>query len=451
MNKNNKYEIDMVNGPLFSKLIIFAIPLALSGMLQLLFNAVDIIVVGRFAGSDSLAAVGATTSLINVCITLFVGISMGVNVLAGGAFATKDEDYMQEIVHTAYGTALLLGIMMVFVGNGITRPALMLMKTPADIISKSELYMRIYFLGMPFLMTYNFGSAVLRAIGDTKRPMYYLIVAGICNVFLNLILVIVFHLGVIGVAAGTVLSQFVSSILTARCLMKAEGSYHFDVRKIRINGSIFGHILRIGLPAGLQSMLVNVSNALIQSSINSFGTVAIAGNTAANNLNGFLYMACNSITQTGLSFASQNAGVKNYKRIDKILGACVVLEIVLETSLGVLCYTFAHQILGIYSADPKVIAVGIINVSIICVPYALCGIMDMVPGVTRGMGYSIQPMIIHIIGVVGFRFFWIFLIFTHVHTLESLYISYPISWIITASAQLVCYYILRRKIESVMA
>ncbi len=451
MNKNNKYEIDMVNGPLFSKLIIFAIPLALSGMLQLLFNAVDIIVVGRFAGSDSLAAVGATTSLINVCITLFVGISMGVNVLAGGAFATKDEERMQEIVHTAYGAAVLLGIMMVFVGNGITRPALMLMKTPADIISKSELYMRIYFLGMPFLMTYNFGSAVLRAIGDTRRPMYYLIIAGICNVFLNLVLVIVFHLGVIGVAAGTVLSQLVSSVLTARCLMKAEGSYHFDVRKIHINLKLFLHILRIGLPAGLQSMLVNVSNALIQSSINSFGTVAIAGNTAANNLNGFLYMACNSVTQTGLSFASQNAGVKNYKRIDKILGACVVLEIVLETSLGVLCYLFAHQILGIYSADPKVIAVGIINVSIICVPYALCGIMDMVPGVTRGMGYSVPPMIIHIIGVVGFRFFWFFCIFTRFHSLESLYLSYPISWIITASAQLVCYYILRRKMEMSVA
>ncbi len=448
MNKNNKYEIDMVNGPLFSKLIIFAIPLALSGMLQLLFNAVDIIVVGRFAGSDSLAAVGATTSLINICITLFVGISMGVNVLAGGAFATKDEKQMQEIVHTAYGAAILLGVMMVFVGNGITRPALMLMKTPADIIDKSVLYMRIYFLGMPFLMTYNFGSAVLRAIGDTRRPMYYLVIAGVCNVILNLVLVIVFHLGVIGVGAGTVLSQLVSSILTARCLIRAEGSYRYEPKLTHINGRVFGRILSIGLPAGLQSMLVNVSNALIQSSVNSFGTIAIAGNTAANNLNGFLYMACNSITQTGLSFASQNAGVKNYKRIDKILGACVVLEIVLETVLGVLCYVFARQILGIYSSDPDVIAVGIINVSIICVPYALCGIMDMVPGVTRGMGYSIPPMIIHIIGVVGFRFFWIFLVFTHFHSLESLYISYPISWIITASSQLVCYGILRRRLAT---
>ena len=433
------YEIDMCNGPLFRSLLLFALPLLASNLLQLLFNAVDLMVAGNFVGSHALAAVGATTSLITVCTTLFVGIALGANVLAGRFYAQKDDTGMSEVVHTAITVAIIGGICVLFIGIILCRPALELVSTPEEVIDQSTLYMRIYFLGMPFFMCYNFGAAILRSIGDTRRPLYYLIFAGVCNVALNLILVLIFHLGVAGVAIGTVMSQFISSVLVLTTLHREQTSYHLDVKKLHLNTHIMKNMLRIGVPAGLQSMLINVSNVLIQSSVNTFGTLAIAGNTAGFNINGFLYFACNSVTQEALSFSSQNSGVGNYKRINKILFQCGILECIIGFGLGNLCYLFGHQILGLYASDPKVIAYGLINVAIICVPYGLCGLMDMIPGCIRGMGYSTVPMLLSLIGVVCLRFFWIFIIFPSHRSLETLYISYPVSWILTIGMQAICY------------
>ena len=442
---SNRYEIDMCNGPLFSKLVVFALPVVLSGVLQLLFNMVDIIVVGRFAGSAAMAAVGATATLISVSTTLFIGVSMGANVIAARSFALGDKKSMHEIVHTAVLTGLLSGVLIFCLGMVFISPVLKVMGTPADIIDQSAIYMKLYFMGMPFFMVYNFGAAILRAIGDTRRPLYYLIIAGVSNIGLNLFLVIVFHLGVIGVALGTVLSQMISSILVTITLCKSEGSYKLYLSKLHINGGMLLKTLQVGIPAGMQSMLICASNALIQSSINSFGTLVIAGNTASMNIMNCMFFAANGITQTGLSFTSQNAGVGNYKRILKILGECAALECLVEIPLGLLAYIFGENILGIFTTDPRVIAYGMINVSITTVPYFLCGIMDMVPGCIRGMRVSVPPMLISVTGVVGLRVLWIFFLFPKYHTLQMIYWSYPASWVITSSAQLVCFFFVWNK------
>lgn len=325
--KRNKYEIDMCNGTIMDKLISFSLPLMLSGILQLMFNAVDIIVIGRFSGSQSLAAVGSTTALINMFTNLFIGISLGANVLSARFYAAGKDKEMSETVHTAITLALISGIIMVFVGLIFAKPVLELMDTPDDVINLSTLYMRIYFMGMPFFMLYNYGASILRAVGDTKRPLFYLIVAGIANAGLNMCLVIIFHLGVAGVAIGTVISQLISSILVLRCLYRSETSYQLRFSKLKIQKEYLKQIFQVGIPAGIQSTVINFSNVLLQSSVNSFGSIAMAGYTAANNIFGFLYVTVNAVTQACMSFTSQNYGVGKWKRMDRVLIDCLILSL----------------------------------------------------------------------------------------------------------------------------
>ena len=445
--KKNKYEIDMCNGTIMDKLISFALPLMVSGILQLMFNAVDIIVVGRFSGSQALAAVGSTTALINVFTNLFIGVSLGANVLAARFYAAGKDKEMSETVHTAITLALVSGVVMAVVGLVFSRWALEIMGTPADVIDQSTLYMRIYFLGMPFFMLYNYGAAILRAVGDTKRPLMFLIVAGVINAVLNMFLVIAFHLGVAGVAIATVISQMISCILVLRCLYKTDSSYQLRFSKLCMKKFYLAQIFQVGIPAGVQSTVINFSNAMLQSSVNSFGSTAMAGYTAANNVLGFLYASVNAVTQACMSFTSQNYGVGKYKRMDRVLLDCGILSFVIAFVLGCGSYIFGGEILKIYTEDPEVIRCGVEILSITTVPYFLCGIMDLFPGALRGMGHSGVPMILSIIGTVGTRIVWIFWIFPQNRSLYTLFISYPASWAITIVMQVICFIFVRRTVH----
>lgn len=443
----NKYEIDMVNGTIMPKLITFAIPLMLSGILQLLFNAVDIIVVGRFSGSQSLAAVGSTSSLINMLTNLFIGISLGANVLAARFYAAGKHKEMSETVHTSILTALISGVLMIFVGIFFSRPALELMDTPSDVIELATLYMRIYFVGMPFFMLYNYGAAILRAVGDTKRPLIFLVVSGVTNACLNLLLVIVFKMDVAGVAIATVISQMISCVLVLICLYKTDAVYQLRFKKLRIKWEYLGQIFRIGIPAGIQSTLISFSNVLLQSSVNSFGSIAMAGYTAANNVLSFLYMGANSITQACMSFTSQNYGARKPKRMDKVLIDGLILQVVICLTLGVLAYVFGNQVSNIYTDDPNVIKCSVEILALTTVPYFLCGFMDTFPGVLRGMGRSTVPMILCLLGTVGVRILWIYCFFPHNRTLGYLFVSYPVSWIATIVMQLIYYIFIRKEVH----
>ena len=446
--KKNKYEIDMCNGSIMDKLISFSLPLMLSGILQLMFNAVDIVVVGRFSGSQSLAAVGSTTALINIFTNLFIGISLGANVLAARFYASGKEKEMSETVHTAITLALISGIIMAVVGLVLAKWALRLMGTPSDVIELSTLYMRIYFCGMPFFMLYNYGAAILRAVGDTKRPLVFLIISGVANAGLNMILVIIFHMGVAGVGIGTVISQFISCILVLRCLYKSEGCYQLRFSKLRIQKVYLRQIFQVGIPAGIQSTVINFSNALLQSSVNSFGSTAMAGYTAANNILGFLYASVNAVTQACMSFTSQNYGVGKYKRMDRVLINCLILSVVISGVLGCGSYAFGTEILKVYTEDPKVIQCGLEILSMTTVTYFLCGIMDLFPGALRGMGRSGVPMILSIIGTVGTRIVWIFILFPQHRSLKFLFISYPASWLFTIVMQVICFSFVRKQVHA---
>ena len=448
--KNNKYEIDMCNGTLMDKLISFSLPLMLSGILQLLFNAVDIIVVGRFTGSQALAAVGSTTALINIFTNLFIGISLGANVLAARFYASGKEKEMSETVHTSITLALISGLVMALAGVLLARFALNLMGTPNDVIDQSVLYMRIYFLGMPFFMLYNYGAAILRAVGDTKRPLFFLVISGMTNAVLNLVLVIVFHMGVAGVAIGTIVSQLISSILVLRCLYTSNTSYRLYFSKLGIKTQYLKQIFQVGIPAGIQSTVINLSNALLQSSVNSFGSVAMAGYTAANNIFGFLYMSVNAVTQSCMSFTSQNYGVKKLKRMDRVLLDCMILSVGVTLTLGCGAYFFGPELLKIYTSDADVIRCGVEVLAFTTVPYFCCGIMDLLPGALRGMGYSGVPMILSIIGTVGTRIVWFFGLFPAPRSLSFLFISYPVSWILTILMQAVCFCFVRKHVHQSM-
>ena len=437
----------MCNGTIMDKLISFSVPLMLSGILQLMFNAVDIIVVGRFAGSQSLAAVGSTTALINMFVNLFIGVSLGANVLAARFYASGKHKEMSETVHTAITFAAISGIVMALIGVLMAKPALELMGTPDDVINLSTLYMRIYFLGMPFFMLYNYGAAILRAVGDTRRPLMFLVVAGVTNAVLNMILVIVFHLGVAGVAIATIISQLISCILVLRCLYMTDSSYQLRFSRLCMKKFYLVQIFQVGIPAGVQSTVINISNALLQSSVNSFGSTAMAGYTAANNILGFLYASVNAVTQACMSFTSQNYGVGKYKRMDRVLLDCGILSFVIALVLGCGSYMCGGEILKVYTEDPEVIRCGVEILSITTVPYFLCGIMDLFPGALRGMGHSGVPMILSIIGTVGTRIVWIFWIFPQHRSLYTLFISYPASWFITIVLQVICFVFVRRTVH----
>ena len=448
--QKSKYEIDMTNGSIMDKLVSFSLPLMVTSILQLMFNAVDIIVVGRFSGSDALAAVGATTALINIFTNLFIGISMGANVLCARYYAAGQDKEMSESVHTAIALALISGVLMAVVGFAAAGWALGLMDTPPDVIGQSTLYMKIYFLGMPFFMLYNYGAAVLRAVGDTKRPLFFLLFAGMANVALDLLLVIVIPLGVAGVAIGTVASQMVSSILVLHCLYKSEGSYQVRFSRLSVKGFYVKRIFQVGIPAGIQSTVINFSNALLQSSVNSFGSIAMAGYTAANNILGFLYVSVNAVTQACMSFTSQNYSVKKPKRMDRVLLDCILLSAGISLILGVGAWAFGSQVLRIYTTEADVIQCGLEILSITTVPYFLCGIMDLFPGAMRGMGYSAVPMVLSIIGTVGTRILWIYGFFPYHRSLHFLFISYPASWIATIVMQAVCFFFVRKRCRKVL-
>lgn len=440
------YEIDMCNGPLLSKILFFSVPLMMSGILQLLFNAADIIVVGRFAGSSALAAVGSTSSLINLLINVFVGLSVGVNVLVAKYYGGQREKDMSETVHTAVLTSLLSGLFLVILGGIAARPLLHLMGTPDDVLDQAVLYMRIYFLGMPVLMVYNFGAAILRAIGDTRRPLYFLFMAGVVNVALNLFFVIGLGMGVDGVGWATVISEHVSALLVLKSLMEAPGALKLNLKELRIHPKKLKRIVKIGLPAGMQGAIFSISNVLIQSSVNSFGSIAMAGNTASANIEGFVYTAMNAVYQTNLSFTSQNLGGRKYSRINRIMYICLAVVTVVGITLGITAVLAGDLLLGIYSSDAQVLRYGMLRLEIICGTYFLCGIMDCMVGSLRGLGYSVIPMFVSLTGACGFRVLWVFTVFAAYRSLDVLYLSYPVSWAITAIAHMITFRKIRRKI-----
>lgn len=429
----------MCNGPLLGKLLVFALPLMLSGILQLLFNAADIVVVGKFSGNQALAAVGSTGALINLFVNVFIGFSIGTNVLVAQYFGARDEKNVQETVHTSILLGIIGGIILIGAGLAFAGKMLEWMDTPEDVLDQAVLYTQIYFLGMPAMLVYNFGAAVLRAIGDTRRPLYYLLAAGVVNVILNLIFVIGFHMGVAGVATATVISQVISAVLIVRCLVKSEGMYQLNLHNLRIHKVKLIRIVQIGLPAGLQGAVFSISNILIQSSVNSFGSTVMAGNTAASNIEGFVYTSMNAVYQTALSFTSQNVGGGRRDRIPKIVMQCMIIVFVVGAVLGNLGYRMGPQLLSIYSSDPEVIECGMSRLQMICQIYFLCGMMDVAVGILRGMGYSIMPMLVSLAGACGLRVLWIFTVFAWKPTLFVLYLSYPVTWTVTFAIHAICF------------
>ena len=441
------YEIDMCNGPLLGKIMLFTLPLMLSGILQLLFNAADVVVVGRFAGNEALAAVGSTGALTNLLVNLFIGMSVGANVLVARYYGGKQEEEVSRTVHTSMLVSAAGGVILAVLGIVLAKPLLLLMDTPENLINHSVLYMRIYFLGMPVMLIFNFGSAILRAVGDTRRPLFYLMIAGVINVALNLWFVIGFHMGVAGVALATVISQCVSTALIVRSLLKSEGCLRLRPERLRMDWEKFGKIAAIGLPAGLQGSLFSISNVLIQSSVNSFGSVAMAGNTAASNIESFVYVAMNSVHQTAVSFTGQNLGGRQYDRIRKILIECLLFVTAIGILLGNGAFLLGRQFLGFYSTDPEVISYGLLRMGIICTWYFWCGIMDVLVGSIRGLGYAVMPMIVSLLGACAFRVVWIYTFFAWDRTLRTLYISYPISWALTAGVHLICFIAVYRRVK----
>lgn len=446
-HRRRSYEIDMTNGPILGKLFRFAMPLALSGILQLLFNAADIVVVGRFAGSQALAAVGSTGALINLIVTLFMGISVGANVLVSQYYGAGDKKGLHETVHTAILSSLVFGIALIAVGIALARPMLEMMETPADVLEQAVLYMRIYFIGMPVLMLYNFGAAILRAVGDTQRPLYFLLLAGVVNVVLNLFFVIVLHMGVAGVAAATSISQAVSAFLVFWCLVKVDGDYKLYPKQMRIYKDKLWKMMKIGLPAGIQGASFSISNVLIQSSINSFGAVAMAGNTAGANIEGFVNMGMDSFSQAALSFTGQNLGAGKTKRVNRVMVLCLLMASATGLLLGLMANLFGPQLLGIYSSDPAVIEYGLMRLRITCMFQFAGGLMGVMVGVLRGMGASLIPMAITISSVCGFRVVWIFTVFAASPTLTTLYVSYPVTWALAAFFDFVCFFFVKRGAE----
>lgn len=439
------YRMDMTEGPLTTKIIKFTIPVMLTGILQLLFNTADVIVVGRFTGKTALAAVGSTGSLINLLVSLFMGLSIGTNVLVARYQGAKDDKAVSETVHTSIALGIVGGLILLIIGVVATRPLLEMMATPEDVIDQSTLYMRILFFGMPLNLILNFGAAILRAIGDTKRPLYYLTIAGVINLFLNIFLVTVFSLGVAGVAIATVISEGVSCGLILLCLKHETGAIRLYFNRIKINPSKCIDIMKIGLPAGLQGCIFSISNVLIQSSVNSFGSTVMAGNTAASNIEGFVYVSMNSLHQTCISFTSQNFGAGKFKRIKKVLINCLVIVAITGLVLGNSAYFFGKYLLSAYNNETEVISYGLIRLSIISTMYFLCGLMDVMVGAMRGIGYSILPMIVSLVGACGLRIVWIYTVFVKFRTLDILFISYPVTWTITFLSHLVCYYIVTSK------
>lgn len=438
----------MINGPLFMKIVTFTIPLMLSGLLQLLYNAADVIVVGRFAGPTALAAVGSTGALTNLIVGLFMGLSVGSSVTVAQYYGAGEHHHVSEVVHTSVATSLVSSIIVSIFGITMAEKLLTAMGTPPDVLGQAAVYLRIYFAGMPASMLFNYGSSILRAVGDTKRPLLYLSVSGIVNVVLNLVFVIFFHMGVAGVALATVISQILSAVLVVICLVQFNGPVRLDLRAIRFHRDKLVQLIRIGLPAGLQGSIFSLSNVLIQSSVNSFGSAVMAGNSAAQNIEGFIYVAMNTIYHTALTFTGQNVGAGEYKRVRRIFWICSLIVTTIGVVVGITALLSGEFLLGIYApGNAEVIGYGMIRMTIICVTYFLCGLMETFVGTLRGLGASLMPMLVSIIGVCGFRIAWVYTAFAQRRELEVLYYSYPISWFATALIHMICYFVLIRRTE----
>ncbi len=450
--KAKNYEIDMCTGNLVGKMLLFTLPLIATGILQLLFNTADMIVAGKFAGPTALASVSGTASLTNLIVNLFIGLSVGANVCVAKFYAQNNEQEVSETVHTAVVISVIFGIILAVFGFFMARPLLTLMKTPDTVIDGAVTYMRIYFLGMPVIMLYNFTSAILRAVGDTKRPLYYLMIAGVINVLLNLFFVIVLGIGVAGVAIATVASQAISAGLVLHALFTYDGCLKLEVNKLKISGKKLLQMVRIGLPAGIQGSFFSISNVLIQSSINSFGDMAMAGNAAAQNIEGYVYVAMNAFHHTTLSFTSQNYGGGKYDRIIKVVRNGLLFVMLVGLALGSLAFLLKEPLLDLFvdhkpdTPREEIIGYGIIRMTVIMFTYFTCGTMDVLVGGLRGLGKSIPPMLITLAFVCGFRILWIFTVFSQVRSLECLYTSYPVSWTLATFVQGAYFVVVYRRI-----
>ena len=440
-------DVDMCNGPLVGNLLRFSIPLMASGILQLLFNAADIIVLGQFASSSAMAAVGATSSLNSLLVNLFLGLSIGCSVVMAHSYGAQDWRRVHDTVHTAVLLALICGAVLVVAGIPLLPILLRWMDTPADLLNQSILYMRIVFVGMPAMMLYDFGAGILRATGDTRRPLFFLTVAGITNASLNVIFVLVFQMDVAGVALATSISQYLSAFLILRCLSEPGTHYQLHPREMRICKPVLVQIIRVGLPAGIQSAVFSISNVLIQSSINTFGTLAVAGSTASSNIENFVYTAMNSVYQAALNFTSQNIGAGKKERIPLILRDCLMIVTVIGLVLGGLAVLFGRQLLSIYSSDPEILPYGLERIRVICLTYFLCGLMDVTCGVVRGMGAAVTPTIVSLTGACVLRIIWIYTIFMAFHSLFVLYLSYPVTWVVTFAVHMICFSIFFRRLR----
>ena len=449
----NRHEIDMTNGPLFGKMMLFTFPLMVTALLQLIFNAADMIVAGRYSpnGSASISAIGSTLAVINLIIALVTGCSVGTNVVVAEHIGAQKPKQVSRSVHTSITFSLLLGAGLGLLGILISRPILLKMGTPEEVLPLALLYIRIYFAGLPVLSLYNFGSGVLRAIGDTRRPMLYLLIAGILNVLMNLFFVIVMNLDVAGVALATTLSQCVSAALVIGSLIRSKESYHFSPRQMKIDMPTLRKVIHVGLPAGFQTALFSLSHVLIQSSINSFGVTVMAGNSAAQSLGTFVNTASQSAGHAATTFASQNYGARKFDRINRVLVTSLVVTTLLSLLLGVPVTVFGRQFLGIYTTDQGAIEAGVVRIFFLCLPHFIGGWMNAVCGVLRGIGYEVLPMIVSLVGACLLRIVWVYTVFVIFHTLPVLYASYPVTWALTAAVHLLCFFLLRGRAYEVRA
>lgn len=445
-----RFKQDMLHGPLFSNIISYTIPIILTSLLQLLFNAADLVVVGQYCGSISVGAVGATGSITNLIVNLFIGLSVGAGVCTAHAIGSRDDQSLHRTVHTALPLALVSGVILTAVGVSFSETFLRWMDTPENVLPLSAVYMRIYFGGITFNMVYNFSAAILRAAGDTKGPLIYLTIAGVINVILNLFFVAICGMNVDGVALATTISQGISAVLVVWALMKRTDACRFHPKKMHFYKAQLSKMMRLGIPAGIQGSMFSISNVIVQSSVNSFGDIVISGNAAASNIEGFAYATMNAFHQTALNFIGQNEGAGQHKRVNRILWVCLGCVAVVGVVVGGGLYALAPQLLPIYITDSaEAIEFGILRMSYVCLPYFLCGVMDVTSGALRGLGASFSPMLISILGVCGMRIGWIMTIFRipEYHTLECLYVSYPISWVITFALELGLFWLLRAQKE----
>lgn len=441
-------EMDMCNGPLFKKILIFSLPIMAMNMLQLLFNAVGMVVVGRFSGSEALGAVGATGSLINLIVTLFMGLSVGTSVIVAQDYGAGQADAVSQSTHTSIAVSIIGGLIVAVTGTLACEPLLTIMGTPQDIIDLSVLYMKIYFIGMPATMVYNFAAAILRSVGDSRRPMYYLVTAGVVNVILSLFFVVYLHMGVAGVAWAAAISQYISVLLIILCLLRCDGAIKLIPRKLlQIDRQKLWCIMKIGLPAGFQGLLFSISNVLIQSAVNSFGSTMVAASSAAGNVESFVAMAVMAYYNAAIAFTGQNMGAKKYERIDTIAKVCTVLIFVTWALVGGVTWIFSRPLLGLYTTNPDVIELGMLRLGVMMVAYFTCGIMNVYPGLTRGMGYSVLPMLCTLVGACLMRIVWLVTIFVWYPTEVMLFACYPVTWALAGLGQVASFFYARKQIR----